>query len=142
MNNDQIEDINSDSLSPSDIYYLERAYKEPVERIGRIEEAAKFLAGATAITSGLYLAAFKIALGDQTSQAIVWFLPYCLWAVSLILFVLVLLPQRYPTLENDPGSWRTAFVKTGKCKYRRLLLGAIFFILGIISGAWPFQYLP
>ncbi len=142
MNNDQIEDKISIKLSPADKYYLEQAYKEPVERIGRIEDVAKFLAGATATTSGLYLAAYKIALDKQTTTTFIWFLPYVLWAVSLILFVLVLLPHRHPTLENDPGSWRDAFIDSGRRKYRRLIAGAAFFIFGILSGAWPFQHLP
>ena len=96
------------------------------------------MAGAAATTSGLYLAAFKIALGDETRTAFIWLLPYLLWAVSLIFFVLVLLPQRYPTLENDPGSWRRAFIDSGRRKYRRLAAGAGFFIFGILAGALSF----
>ena len=122
MTDDPIEDIVSAPLTEADRYYLEQAYKDPVERIGRIEDVAKFLAGATATTSGLYLAAFKITLGGGTVTAFAWFLPYLLWAVSLIFFVLVLLPFRHPTQENDPGSWRDAFIASGR-KVRRLKSG-------------------
>ncbi len=141
MTDDPIRDLVSTPLTDADRYYLEQAYKDPVERIGRIEEVAKFLAGATATTSGLYLAAFKIALGRETATAFFWFLPYLLWAVSLLCFVLVLLPHRHPTRENDPGSWRDAFIASGNRKYRRLMAGAVFFILGILTGALPFQQL-
>lgn len=142
MDDDHIEELPSKKLTDRDKYYLEQGYKEPVERIGRIEEVAKFLAGATATTSGLYLAAYKIALGQQTVTALVWFLPYLLWAASLILFVLVLLPNKYPTYENNAESWRRAFLRCGKCKYWRLMAGAVFFILGILAGTWSFRYLP
>ena len=142
MTEDQIEEIVSKPLSDADRYYLEQGYKDPVERIGRIEEAAKFLAGATATTSGLYLAAYKIALGDATNAAFFWLQPYILWAMSLVFFVLVLLPYRHPTKENDPNSWKEAFVESGKRKYLRLMIGAAFFILGILAGAFPFHALP
>ena len=142
MTDDPIEDIASTPLTGADRYYLDQAQKDPVERIGRIEDVAKFLAGATATTSGLYLAAYKIALGRETATTFLWFLPYLLWAVSLIFFVLVLLPHRHPTRENDPGSWRHAFIASGNRKYIRLMIGAVFFILGILTGALPFQQLP
>lgn len=142
MTDDHIEDLISQPLTDADRYYLEQAYKDPVERITRIEDAAKFMAGATATTSGLYLAAFKIALGSGTTTAFLWFLPYLLWSASLTLFVLVLLPQKYPTREDDPGSWRAAFIRSGRYKYWRLLIGAILFILGILAGAVPFNLLP
>ncbi len=96
-------------------------------------------AGATATTSGLYLAAYKIALGDATSPAFLWLLPYLLWALSLVAFVLVLLPQSYATKENDPNSWRAAFLESGDRKYRRLMCGAVLFILGVLAGAYPFH---
>ena len=142
MTDDQIEEIVSSPLTDADRYYLEQAYKNPVERIGRIEDAAKFLAGATATTSGLYLAAYKIALGDAKSAAFLWLLPYLLWAGSLVSFVLVLLPRRFATKENDPGSWRAAFLQSGEWKYHRLMFGAALFILGILAGAYPFHSLP
>jgi hypothetical protein len=142
MTDDPIEDLVSAPLTDAERYYLEQAYKDPVERIGRIEDVAKFLAGATAATSGLYLAAFKIAFGGGTVSAFAWFLPYLLWAVSLVFFVLVLLPHRHPTRENDPGSWRAAFIESGKRKYIRLMIGTVFFILGILAGGYPFHALP
>jgi len=138
MTDDPIQDLVSENLTEEDQYYLQQGYQDPVQRIARIEDVAKFLAGATATTSGLYLAAFKIAFGARTAAAFPWLIPHLLWSAALILFVLVLLPQRHPTHQNDPASWKAAFIESGRRKHRRLLYGAILFILGILAGAYPF----
>lgn len=137
---DGIQDASSRKLTEEDRYYLEQAYKEPVEAIGRIEDTAKFLIGATATTSGLFLAAVKLALGkDVAVTHIQWFLPFLLWGASITALMLVLLPQEYKTRERDPLSWKQAFSETRRRKLRRLALGAALFILGIFSGLLPFR---
>ena len=60
-----VERLKSQRLTEEDKYFYERSFKEPVESTERIEEVAKFLVGATATTSGLFLAAFKDSEGDE-----------------------------------------------------------------------------
>ncbi|CAN2042442.1 MFS transporter [Candidatus Magnetomoraceae bacterium gMMP-15] len=125
-------EIISRKLTEEERYFYEQSYKEPVESIARIEEAAKFLVGATATTSGLFLAAFKISYGNQTAAGILWRLPFICWAISIITLVCVLLPQKYKVGKREPASWKKAFLKARKRKFIWLFAGACFFILGII----------
>jgi hypothetical protein len=106
--------------------------------IARIEEVAKFLVGATTTTSGLFLAAFKLALGKQTVSAVVWFVPFVLWAFSIIFFIAVLFPEEYLTGKNEPASWRQAFRDARRRKYWRLVIGTVLFILGMLSAGYSF----
>jgi hypothetical protein len=59
-----VEEIPSRIPSEEERYFYEQSYREPVESIARIEEVAKFMVGATATTSGLFLAAFKLSTGS------------------------------------------------------------------------------
>jgi hypothetical protein len=139
---DPAEDIVSKNLTDADRYYLEQAYKDPVERIPRLEEAARFLAGATATTSGLFLAAFRIAYGRGTVTGLPWFLPFLFWSASLILFILVLTPRRYTTWPDDPRAIKTTFLAIARYKYLCLLLGTVCFIAGVLAGTLPFWTRP
>ncbi|MBI2877011.1 MAG: hypothetical protein HYY20_09035 [Candidatus Tectomicrobia bacterium] len=94
---EEIEERPSRPLTDEERYFFEHSYKEPVESIARIEETAKFLVGATATTSGLFLAAFKLSLGSQTVSSPAWFVPFLCWAISILGLVLVLFPQEYRT---------------------------------------------
>lgn len=132
---EEAEVLISRSMTGEENYYRERAYKEPVESIARIEEVAKFLIGATATTSGLFLAAFKLAARGNPAPGNLWVLPFSLWAAALMILVLVLLPQDYLVGQNEPASWKAAFLSARRRKYRRLLAGAIAFIAGILSAA-------
>ena len=55
-------------VSAEEKYFYEQSYKkiDPVESIARIEDVAKFLVGATATTSGLFLSAFNLVLGTSS----------------------------------------------------------------------------
>ncbi len=77
MQNNNIEEIISRPLTDEQRYYVEQFYKEPVESLGRIEETAKFLIGTSSATSGLYLAAFKLAFGERTVSGGIWFVERC-----------------------------------------------------------------
>lgn len=128
------------SSRPPDVeeeYFYEQSYKEPVESIGRIEEVAKFLVGATATTSGLFLAAFKLVLGNSPAQGIVWFLPFVSWSMSIVALVLVLFPQRYRAGRSQPAAWKEAFLKARRYKYACLSLGALCFVLGLLLALVP-----
>ena len=46
MTDDPIEDLVSEPLTEEDQFYLQQGYQDPVQRIARIEDVAKFLAGA------------------------------------------------------------------------------------------------
>jgi len=134
---DEIERISSEPMSDEDRYYLERAWKEPVESISRIEDTAKFLIGATAGTSGLFLSALRLAVGSSAVMSgYQWMLPFICWSLSVICLVLVLFPRRYNTYENAPQAWKKAFLSAGKWKYAFLCLGTLLFILGILHGMW------
>ncbi|RJR48855.1 MAG: hypothetical protein C4576_07685 [Desulfobacteraceae bacterium] len=137
---ERVEEVSSRKLTDEDRYYLEQAYKEPVEAVGRIEGTAKFLIGAAATTSGLYLSAVKLALGkDAAVTQIQWFVPFLLWAAAITALILVLLPQKYATRERDAQSWKQAFSEARTRKLRRLSWGAALFVLGIFSGLLPFR---
>lgn len=118
-------------------YYYERSYKEPVESIARIEEVAKFLVGATATTSGLFVAASKLALGDDRAQDTIWLLPFIAWSLGILFQLLVLFPRRYDVGRNQPDSWRTAFLRVQTIKYGLLLTGGTFFVGGLFLAALP-----
>ena len=95
--------ISSRIPTPEEQYYLEHAYKDPVKSLERIEETAKFLIGATATTSGLFVAAFKLALGKTGASGLLWFAPFVLWATAMLALLLVLLPQRYSVGRDEPA---------------------------------------
>jgi len=133
-----IEEIVSRPMTDEERYYVEQYYKEPVECLKLIEETAKFLIGAGAGTSGLYLSAFKLSLGEQTVSRGIWFVPFLLWAFSILALILVLLPRKYDTGKNEPASYKAAFLKAQQIKYRWLLWGAGFFVLGILTAIFPF----
>ena len=135
---DPIADPPSRLPTDEDKYFSERAYKEIVESIPRIEDVAKFLIGATATTSGLYVAAFKLAHGDTTVAAPLWFLPFLCWALSLAALVLVLFPFRYETERQVPQSWKAAYRQARDRKYRWLAVGTGMFIIGIFAASYPF----
>jgi hypothetical protein len=135
---DPIKELPSRLPTDEEKYFSERAYKEIVESIARIEEVAKFLIGATATTSGLYLAAFKLARGDTTVAEPLWFVPFGCWALSLTALVLVLFPGRYETGRDVPQSWKDAYRRARDRKYRWLAVGTCFFIAGIFAAAFPF----
>ena len=133
-----VEELSSRPLSDEEGYFYEQSYKEPVQGIGRIEELAKFLVGAAATTSGLFTAAFKFVMGNQTTSGIVWLAPFVLWALSILTLILVLLPQKYAVGRNEPADWKAKFLEARDRKFRRLLIGALLFIAGIISAIYPF----
>lgn len=122
------------ALTEEEKYYQEQSYKEPVAGIGRIEEAAKFLVGATATTSGLVLAAYKLKGADNEAQELVWVLPFVAWGLGIILQILVLFPMRYTVGRNHPASWKVAFQKARNMKYAFLMAGTLCFIVGIFTG--------
>ncbi|MCP4344009.1 MAG: hypothetical protein GY795_00605 [Desulfobacterales bacterium] len=131
--------VTSRKLSEEDQYFYEQSYKDPVESITRIEDTAKFLTGATATTSGLFMSALKISIGTKTVTGIAWFIPFICWAISIIALVLVLLPRKYETGEKQPMSWKEAFFKARKKKYYYLLAGTLFFVFGILSACYAFM---
>ncbi len=96
--------ITGKALTDEQQYFREISYKEPVESIARIEEMAKFLAGAVATVSGLFLAAFRLALAGDPAEGLVWYLPVVLWGLSILLLVLVLFPHWYVTGKNEPAA--------------------------------------
>jgi hypothetical protein len=132
------ETIASRRLTDEQRYFFERAYKEPVESIPRLEEVAKFLVGATATTSGLFLAAFKLSLGDTTITGLAWFLPFLCWALGIVAFILVLFPQTYRTGRDEPASWKAAFLQARRRKYGWLFVGTLLFIAGLFAAVYPF----
>ena len=136
--NGEIQELTSRPLTDEERYFFEHSYKEPVESITRIEEAAKFLVGATATTSGLFLAAFKLSLGDKTVSDPAWFVPFICWAISILAFILVLFPETYRTGSGEPASWKKAFLQARKRKFRWLFVGTAFFVAGILSAVYPF----
>ncbi len=139
---DVVEELTSRLLSDEERYFYEQAYKEPVESMARIEEVAKFLVGAVATTSGLFAAAFKLVRGTQTVTGITWLVPFAFWALSIITLILVLLPQKYAVGKNTPADWRARFLQARDRKFRRLVIGALFFIAGIIAAIYPFAQWP
>jgi hypothetical protein len=138
----QEELLPSRPLREDEQYFYEQSYKEPVESLKRLEEAAKFLVGAAATTSGLFLAAYKLSLGDKTVSSLAWFIPFICWALSIIALVLVLLPQNYKSGKDVPADIRQAFLKARTWKYAWLVCGAVLFIVGLISAIYLIIYLP
>ena len=141
MTTDQDEEPTLEARAPTDAerWYYERAYREPVEAIARIEGVAKFLVGATATTSGLFVAASKLALGDGGAQHGIWILPFGAWSLGILCQLLVLFPYRYRVGRNQPASWRDAFERARGIKYALLLAGGVFFIGGLLLAALPFH---
>lgn len=136
-NDEHLEELPSSPLTDEDQYFHERSYKELVESIPRIEEVVKFLVGATAPTSGLFLAAIKLARGDNTVSELFWFVTFSCWSLSIRELILVLLPSHYETGRAEPASWRDAFVQARHWKYHWLMTDAVFFIVGLLSARYP-----
>ena len=136
MSDDSVERRASSSLTDEQRYYLEREYKEPVEATARLEEVARFLVGATATTSGLFAAAYKVALGTAAQAGWRLLTPFLLWGVGLVAFLFVLIPERYEVATKEPAAWRRAYGAARDRKWRRLLYGTAFFIAGLIAAVW------
>ncbi len=134
----EIEDIPSRKMTDVDRYYEDLLIRNPAESTARIEDTAKFLLGITSGTSGLYLSAYKLAMGKAVASGISWFLPFMAWAISIIFLVLVIFPQKYDTFKNEPDSLKRGFLEAMKRKYNRLCAGTIFFVLGILLGVVSF----
>jgi hypothetical protein len=139
MQNNDIEEIVSRPMTDEERYYVEQFYKEPVESLGRIEETAKYLIGTSSATSGLYLAAFKIAFGEVKVH-VVWLIPFVCWSLAIILLILTLIPRKHETRKNEPASYKKAFQDAHHYKFQRLMFGAGCFILGIITSAMLFVF--
>ncbi len=138
MQDNDIEEIVSRPMTDEERYYAEQFYKEPVESIKLIEETAKFLIGTGSGTSGLYLSAFKLSFGENIATRGIWYMPFLLWTFSILALILVLLPRKYDTGRNEPASYKAAFLNAQKIKYRWLVWGAGFFVLGILTAVCPF----
>ncbi|MGE0087768.1 MAG: hypothetical protein AB7S75_25435 [Desulfococcaceae bacterium] len=136
-NDNDIEEIISRPMTDEERYYAEQFCKELVESVKRIEETAKYLIGSSSATSGLYLAAFKLSFGDAKAQ-FVWLIPFLCWTAAIVFLILTLLPRKYETGKNEPASYKAAFMKARTVKYHRLGWGAGFFVLGILTAAYPF----
>jgi hypothetical protein len=135
---DESEALPSRKVTDEERYLLDFATKESVDSLARLDEVAKFLIGATATTSGLFLAAFKLVLGEKaTVPGPAGFAPFLLWAASILALLRVLLPHRYPTGRNEPASWRDAVRQARTRKYRWLQVGAWLFIFGILAAVYP-----
>ncbi len=135
-----IETAPARTLTEEERFYDELIYKDPVETAARIEDTAKFLLGITAGASGLYLSAYKLAMGRGTVTGCLWFLPFLLWASAMVALILVIFPQKYETFKNEPASLKKAIIKARDRKYRRLFAGTLLFILGIFSSIFAFAY--
>jgi len=123
-------------ITEEETYYLEQAYKEPVEGIARIEEAARFLMGATATVAGLFLAALRWSFGKDVPGSIVWALPFVCWAASMIALTLVFVPLRYEAGQNEAEAWKAAFLRARSRKYVWLVVGVALFIVGMLAGVF------
>ncbi|MEA3273891.1 MAG: hypothetical protein U9Q81_01030 [Pseudomonadota bacterium] len=133
----QDEVLQARAATDEEKYYYEQAYKEPVQSIARIEEVAKFLVGATATTSGLFVAAYTLAVGKDTVEGLIWFLPFIAWSLGILCQLLVLFPERYRVGRNQPASWRAAFLRARAYKYGFLLAGGTFFVAGLLLASVP-----
>ena len=131
---DDIEQVPSRKPTEEEEYYLKFAYEEPVESLKRLEEVAKFFIGATGTVSGLFLAALKVG-GDKTIESFWGYAPFACWSLSLLCLVFVLSPQSYAAGKNEPASWKRAVLQARSWKFNSLVIGTIFFIFGIFSGA-------
>jgi hypothetical protein len=139
-NDETIEELPARMLGEEEQYYFAQAYKEPVESIARIEEVAKFLVGATATTSGLFLAAVKISHGTQPIPGWVWLLPFLCWAGGICALIGVLFPYPYATGANQPATWKAAFQRVRWVKYGLLTVGTLFFIAGILTAVYALAH--
>jgi hypothetical protein len=135
---DDSEALSARPLTPEETYYQEFATKEPVESLARLDDIAKFLIGDSATTSGLFVAAYNLALGEKALvPGPAGFAPFLLWVASIAALLRVVLPQSYPAGRNEPASWRAAVLQARRRKYRWLQAGAWLFILGILAAVYP-----
>ena len=139
-NPSQDQQLTGRRLTKEQEYFYEQSYKDPVESVARIEEVAKFLIGATATTSGLFLAAYQLALAQTSAPDSVWILPFIAWAIALAALVAVLFPWPYRVGHNEPASWRSAFARARNVKFSLLCVGAFLFVVGMLLGVTPLRF--
>jgi len=139
-NDEPMEALPSRTLREEEQYYFAHAYKEPVESIARIEEVTKFLVGATATTSGLFLAAVKISHGTNAVPGWEWLLPFLCWAGSICALIGAFFPYPYATGANQPAAWKAAFQRARWVKYGLLTVGTLFFIAGILTAVYALAH--
>jgi hypothetical protein len=127
----EIEAVPARRPTAEEQYYHEMSHKDPVETTTRIEETAKYLLGIIAGISGVYLSAYQLSIGKTPVTNFWCFLP-------MILLILVIFPQKYETLKDEPASLKKAVLSARDRKYRRLFAGTFLFIIGIISAVFAF----
>jgi hypothetical protein len=124
-------------LTDEERYFYKLSFKEPVESIARIEEMARFLAGAATAVAGMFLAAFRLALAGQAAEGAIWYAPVLLWGASILALVAVLYPRCYDTAKKEPAAWQAAYIQVRRVKYRRLVVGAVLLVGGLIAAVVP-----
>lgn len=123
--------------TPEEAFFLEQAYKNPVDSIERIEETAKFMVTVLVAVSGLLAAACKMAEGENAASQRLWWLPFVIWVAACFCWVIVLFPTAYGIGKQDPASIKAAYRKMLGWKYAWLAAGLVLFGLGLFCAVLP-----
>ncbi len=133
---DQVESLPARKPTKEDAYYLQLAYQEPVASIARLEETGKFLLTTATATAGLFVAVFTLYLGEGNAAAAGWRwqVPFALWGLSMLCYLLVLLPYPYRAGRNEPAAWKKVFERARLHKYLFLVLGTVWSFGAIVAA--------
>jgi hypothetical protein len=132
---EKIVTVSSRKANGEDLFYLKLFREEFGKSLERIEEAAKFLAGAVSSVTGLLIAALQ--LSSTPSLTLNRFtLLFIFWSGSLLCSIFVLLPLPYRHYKNSPSEIKRTFIKARWIKWSLLLGCVLMFILGLLIGIW------
>ena len=134
---DPVVEIESSPLSEREKFYWELGYKEPIESMERIEDTAKFIAGAVTGSCGLLLSSLRIAMAldpdNPPDMQYWWFVAAC-WVVSLLLLFLVLFPLPWFVRKNSVTDLESKYKTIRNNKYIALIAGTAAFLVGLVIG--------
>jgi hypothetical protein len=141
-NPNEITEIQGESLSPLDRFWLETARNAAKESVSALEEAAKQLIAITSLAQGVYFAA--ISFGDikkalpQFALAWQWaivgalVLPLVCWLVALFFATRVFVPRAYATNLDSPDLARETYEQVVAFKHAQLRRAHVALVLGFV----------
>jgi len=137
-----IPEVQGESLTPLDRFWLDTARNAAKESVGALEEAAKQLIAITSLSQGIYFAAIsfgdvkkalpQFALAQQWTLIGALALPLVCWIVALFFAIRVFTPKIYATNLDSPDLARDAYQAVVAYKHTQLRRAHIALVIGFV----------
>ncbi len=127
---DEAIQIQATVARPSDISWIEHQLKEKQNTLQRLEETAKYLSGLACVSLSIMVGPNDKLLSKLSDSATLK-IGIISWLVSILFTLAVVFPFRYAYAENSADSIRKMTGRIARVKFALLILGVLFFIIGI-----------